>query len=340
MSSGGTKRRRRTSCDGGACGSPTCTSCRLHSDDNGVDTERKGRLNVNGFHERRTREQAGPVFDRRPPPKSQGLPSATLVVDLTDDDDGGSANRQSELSSQPSRSPAKRVRDGRAFSGYNAVSEHEPGFREMVEALDEETVRHTLIRLASMAPSAQTVIRQAYTQHVRDKEKPSEPIDFDQYSKKSWHALHTSDAAKRWAALDEVRRISATSRALETVLGHVSEMRSQIRETTPFDAKLNALETMRKILKSVLLGSNELAGAVRSQLARRGGLGDDVVIVLMCMTEDEMIRAGGTADEKGTLAQKFRWCRDEARKYGLVSLKGLDTVVEMMGMSLHGNRWD
>jgi hypothetical protein len=196
-----------------------------------------------------------------------------------------------------------------------------------------------------MAPSAQTVIKQAYTQHVKEQERKRdetlEHVDFDHYSKEAWHAMHTSDAAKRWVSLNEMRRDAATKRTVEKVVGCVAEMKSQIRETTSFDVKLNALETVRKVLKSILLGSNELAQSVRSALRDSGvGIGDDVVIILMCMTEEEMVRAAGTADEKGTLAQKFRWCRDEAKKYGLRSLQGLDTVLEMMRMPVCDDRWE
>lgn len=104
----------------------------------------------------------------------------------------------------------------------------------------------------------------------------------------------------------------------------------------PFANKLSVLETVRKILKSILLGCpGSLAGAVRDGLrGPRGGGGTDgqalMVVIqwqLVHMTPEEKIRAGGTYDYKGTLLQKYTWCRDEARKLGLESLKELDQVL-------------
>lgn len=210
----------------------------------------------------------------------------------------------------------------------------EPSFQQMVDALDEKTVRSTLVRLASMAPSAQILIKQAYTQRLQvagSKDGNSlMPSDFDHYSKKAWHALHTSDAARGWATLDEASRAGATERALQTVIGCVREIRSQFQESTPFDVKLNALEVIRKILKSILLGSNQLAVSVRNALASNEELGEHIILIVFSMTSEELIRAGGTADEKGTLCQKFKWCEDEATKCGLRASEGLGQVVEMM----------
>jgi hypothetical protein len=304
----GTKRPRRVNCDGNNDSHSGCSGGSNPAED------------------------FGPVREDASPP---------LTVTLTRNGhriaEGGAASSLRIADNSGGAVPRTR----HTLGNDNAIASGEPTFREMIDTLDEETVRNTLARLATMAPSAQTVIKQVYTQQLRERmkeqQRPPDYVDFDHYSKKAWHALYRSREAKEWAILDEIHRTGATRHTLATVSGHIAEIRSEIREATSFKTKLNALVTVRKILKSILLGSDELAGNVRSEFCGGSdGVGHDVLIVLMCMTEEEMIRAGGTADEKGTLAQKFRWCRDEARKLGLTSLKSLDTVVEMMeGTAIH-----
>lgn len=58
----------------------------------------------------------------------------------------------------------------------------EPSFKDMVNALSEQTARDTLVRLASMAPSAQVAIRQAYARQTE--ESAQRPVDWDFLSKK------------------------------------------------------------------------------------------------------------------------------------------------------------
>lgn len=139
-------------------------------------------------------------------------------------------------------------------------------------------------------------------------------------------------------------------RIWDQIVKHVESMCKSGRR--PFASKLSALATVRKILKSILLGGpGSLAGAVRDGLraplrinwssvdsqtdwGRLGGqtLMFAIRLALAHMTREEKIRAGGTYDEKGTLLSKYIWCRDEAQKLGLESLKELDQVlVELAG---------
>lgn len=304
----GTKRRRAKDCDGCGCGDPTCPSCDIQSEDDGRAPDRP----FNAGKSYRNPAEQSLAGNRQ-----ASAASETAIVDLTGSDHDPGSTRQRAMYTPKSAGVYPRA------STPAATAEKEPSFREMVDALDEKTLRSTLVRLASIAPSAQTVIRQAYTQQTKERAATPGPTDFDHYSKKAWHALHTSDAARKWEALDEIRRIGATKRTLETVSGYVVEIRRAVRKTAPFHVKVDALETIRKILKSILLGSNGLAEGVRTALADSEEIGDCVTLIMMDMTEADMIRAGGTADEKGTLAQKFRWCRDEAEKYGLLKLSAV-----------------
>lgn len=277
------------------------------------------------------------IMALREPSATAGYVTAavkTAVVDLTGDgDERGSRHDGSALQRPASSTPQARSQT-RHTSKPDVPEGKELSFKEMVDALDEKTLRSTLVRLASIAPSAQTVIKQAYIQQTKEQGQAPMPTGFDHLSKKAWHALHTSDAAKKWATLDEVRRISATKRTLETVSGHVAEIRRSVKKSSPFDVKVDALETIRKILKSILLGSNGLAESVREALGDSEEIGDGVTLIMMTMTEEEMVRAGGTADEKGTLAQKYKWCRGEAEKYGLLkSLGGVEFAVDKMTAS-------
>ncbi|KAH6652222.1 hypothetical protein BKA67DRAFT_538048 [Truncatella angustata] len=301
----GTKRPRRLHCDGEGCGDPDCSRCWGSADDGDAPT----------------------------------VGAWTEVVDLTKDVDvaGGGVRRGA---GPPRRQPSGDHKSLRIMSpAKTTVGKDAPGFQAMVDALDDKTVRDTLVRLASMAPSAQTAIKQAYNSQLREcelraDEKPLEPLDVDHYSKKAWHALYTSDAAKRWETFDEVRRLGAKKRATDAIAGYVKEIRQKIRETTPFDDKLCALETIRKIFKSILLGSNELAKSVRAHICdtRSPEIGGHVMHILLVMSNEEVLRARGTADEKGTLIQKFWWCWNESKRYNLLEFQNMiHTIMVVMG---------
>ncbi|KAI1876421.1 hypothetical protein JX265_003947 [Neoarthrinium moseri] len=315
------KRRRTEDCRGEGCGQPRCGSCWVDSD--GADEVRPSQPSASGA-----------AYE-----SPSGRPTLHDPAQVPD-----TRRRAATLASGPTHAP------GLPTSRADTMS-----FREMVDALDEREVRDTLVRLASMAPSAQTAIRQAYTSHHQRRAEtaaraPDQPYDIDGYSKKAWHALHTSPDAKSWPRVrDPDRAVAAASSAVlqcaeaiyarttTTTSGAASSpstASSGERPGIPFETRLAGLETMRKILKTVLLGSNGLVERVRDDIEA----GQAFVALLKMVvgealaTPEERVRAGGTADEKGTLLQKFTWCRDEAAKLRLAGLRdGLDEVLQELG---------
>ncbi|ETS80220.1 hypothetical protein PFICI_07749 [Pestalotiopsis fici W106-1] len=246
-------------------------------------------------------------------------------------------------------------RDGDVAPPVKRPDTDEVSFKEMVNALGEQTVRSTLIRLASMAPSAQVSIRHAYAQQLREERMPQHPLFYDSISKELWHMLYTSPASDIYRRTSSVHeRHSLATQTAVKIGQRVRDMFFGIHENSPFATRLIVLETFRKILKSILLGGNcqELAGAVRHLFepepsSVRGGdvpdylrMPGDYFFCVYTMSVEDRIRAGKTVDRDSTLADKFKWCRDEARRLGLKSFKPLDHLLREWGVPPDGQSWD
>ncbi|KAK6200561.1 Nuclear cap-binding protein subunit 1 [Pestalotiopsis sp. IQ-011] len=336
-----TRRRPRSvvsNCEGCGCARKGCASCKGwsgssdESDDDGDQMDGRDRVSEARRGKRRLEEPSASssrrdsVWKRRRVEDGDG--------DNYDEDGGDDYDEDFDGRDDHEEGGFDEEEDGDFQFEDGAAGE--PSFKDMVNAMSEQTARDTLVRLASMAPSAQVAIRQAYARQVEKSAR--QPVNWDFLSKKVWHLLYTSREAELYGAASAERRARLVRRSWDQMDRHLLSMCKQGRP--PFANKLSALATARKILKSVLLGApGSLAGAVRDGLRRpRGGGTDGQALMvaiqwqLVHMTPEEQIRAGGTYDEKGTLLQKYIWCRDEARKLGLESLKELDQVLVKLDM--------
>lgn len=194
----------------------------------------------------------------------------------------------------------------------------------MVAELDQETVRRILIRLATVSPSAQSAIKTAYESEQLGGEGD---IDFDKYSKRVWHILNTSDYTKKSSERD----VSARAGAWGDIFIHITRIDKDTRPGSSFGTKQSALETLRKIMKSLLLSKGSLSQGVRAWLKFDDTIPKIMLRILHSMTTEQQIMSGSSADDKGTLLAKVKWVRDEAQKLGLNGLDDLDAVLELMG---------
>ncbi|KAI0122877.1 hypothetical protein BJ170DRAFT_115979 [Xylariales sp. AK1849] len=315
------KRPGPVNCRGCGCGNPKCCSCRWSGDDDSSPE----RENARPLKKARG-DPAGPLSvssssmprraERSKRSKGQGCEwcgepdcsgcnlSENLETDVDADDvPRGDMPRQAPSPSTPAGTPS---------------------FADMVDALDEQTVRKTLVRLASMAPSAQSAIKQAYALHQRERLEPPKAIDFDHYSKQAWHALNTSDYEDFGSA--------GTDHAWAQVVRCVKGIGQQTRSDSSFKTKQSALETLRKIMKSILLsGDSTLGHEVLMKLKTDQRIVTTMRTILASMDERARIRVGRSADDKGALWVKVKWVRDEAMKRDLKGMQGLDRVLKDFG---------
>ncbi|RYO82847.1 hypothetical protein DL762_006414 [Monosporascus cannonballus] len=157
-------------------------------------------------------------------------------------------------------------------------------------------------------PSAQHAIQLACHQLAQ-----APPINLDSYRKDAWHVLNSSD----YTELSDSKQYDAA------------------RDACPLKTKQNALETIRKILKMMLLTCDTLGREVRKDLQWDADIPNVMIRILESMYAEDRIRVGSAADAKGSLAEKIQWILDEAVTYGLKELDSLDRVFELMGEDVH-----
>ncbi|KAK5659484.1 hypothetical protein OQA88_685 [Cercophora sp. LCS_1] len=144
-------------------------------------------------------------------------------------------------------------------------------------------------------------------------------LDFDHYSKSAWRTLNTS----HYTRLSSSKQYDASFDAFEEILECITSIQRQTMGNTKssYGTKLSALETLRKIAKTVLLGDDTLGHEVRKQFQWESALADAMLEITTSMTPEERLRAGANDDGKGALVDKLEWVHAEAGAYCIEGLE-------------------
>jgi hypothetical protein len=86
----------------------------------------------------------------------------------------------------------------------------------------------------------------------------------------------------------------------------VKSIRRQAHADTSFGTRKSALETLRKIGKSIVLAPSTLGHEVLKQMQEDATLPEAMLAILASMTVEERLAAAHSADEKGSLLQKMQ----------------------------------
>ncbi|KAI8625027.1 hypothetical protein F5Y19DRAFT_280159 [Xylariaceae sp. FL1651] len=200
-----------------------------------------------------------------------------------------------------------------------------PSYEYLISQLDDQTVRHMLASLAVTSPYAQAAITSAYEKKMRVFRESV--IDFDSYSKDAWHVLNTSAYTRGRGS----RQFEAAADAFSEVSACVEAIGQQTHPMSSYETKLSAVTTLRKIAKTVLLAGDTLGREIRVMFQDDDCLADTMLAIVQSMTSEEQRRAGATADEKGSLADKVRWVCDKAESY---CINGFDMLNDVLALLL------
>ncbi|KAI1161601.1 hypothetical protein F5B18DRAFT_430040 [Nemania serpens] len=200
-----------------------------------------------------------------------------------------------------------------------------PSYEYMISQLDENTVRLILTGLASVSPAAQATIISSFQQQMRMIQE--RVINFDQYSRDAWHILNTSEYTEGRGS----EQFEASFDAYSDVVACIEAIGKETHVQGSYGTKLSALETLRKIAKTILLAGDTLGSEVRRQFQHESCLADTMMRIARSMTAEEQRRAGANTDEKGSLAAKLRWVCDEANGYCIEGLSSLRDVLVLIG---------
>ncbi|POS72382.1 hypothetical protein DHEL01_v209227 [Diaporthe helianthi] len=150
--------------------------------------------------------------------------------------------------------------------------------------------------------------------------------NFEHYSKSAWHALNDRELL----SLSGSRQYTMAGDVYGDVCDCVNAIDEMTRDDSPLGTKQNAIETLRKIAKTVILAEDTVGYEVRKELQHDSHISDVMVRVAESMTPEERLRTGRRADDKGSLISKLEWVRDEAEGYCLKDAEGFARVLELL----------
>ncbi|GAW16888.1 hypothetical protein ANO14919_063340 [Xylariales sp. No.14919] len=207
-----------------------------------------------------------------------------------------------------------------------AVVNAGPAYAQMVSQLDENTVRLMLATFATLSTPTQASIRRAITLAYQEQVAGERVIDFSDFSRRAWHVLNTSEYTQGSGS----KQYEASFEARSEVIGCIEAIGKEAAVDSSYGTKLSALETLRKIAKTILLAGDTLGREVRMEFQHETCLADIMVCIADSMTPDEQLRAGATADAKGSLAAKLEWVCDETAAHCLAGVEGLRHVLALL----------
>jgi hypothetical protein len=152
--------------------------------------------------------------------------------------------------------------------------------------------------------------------------KASKSVNFVHYSNSVWHALN----AKHHHA-DSTKEHQHANKAVQKVANDIHTIASQVQRHSSLTTKKNALETLRKIGRSVCLATGVVGETVKEVLGADAIFVDAIVQVANCFTEDDrrVLWAGGS----GTEIVKRLDQLDELRRCYRV-FDGFEVVLEVL----------
>ena len=155
-------------------------------------------------------------------------------------------------------------------------------------------------------------------------------IDFSKYSGSAWYALNKKYKSSKdsveyensWAAASEVKDCVGSIRRQATL------------PSSSFGTKRSALETPRKIGKSVTLAPSTLGSEVIKQFQYEDCVEDAMKKILLGMSAAEVKQVAQSADEKGMFVDKVDELQASAA--GLCIMEGLEEILNILDDAIDG----
>ncbi|KXT18321.1 hypothetical protein AC579_952 [Pseudocercospora musae] len=200
-----------------------------------------------------------------------------------------------------------------------------PSVEQMLDALSPSQIRSVLATTISADPTycALSCLTDCWTQNLLTEQ--ARVIDFDYYSKDVWRTLNI-----KYRKLSGSKQYDMSFDAFESVTDSIDSIRNQVSPSSSYGTNLSALETLRKIGKSILLSDDCLGSEVRKQFGHDSSYVEAMMHIVECMSPEERVAAGRNVSEpgKGELYDKIDWVAKEAAGY--VMFEGLEEVLNLL----------
>ncbi|KAF2968344.1 hypothetical protein GQX73_g5226 [Xylaria multiplex] len=201
-----------------------------------------------------------------------------------------------------------------------------PSYEEMIGTLSDFQLRWILTHLSLTSRSSQAAIVGTYQHHLRIQQQ--RVVNFDHFAVAAWHLLNTSS----YTRLSSSKQFEMSSEVLSELRGCIESVSQETPNESSYGTKLNALEALRKIAKTILLSAGStLSQEIRKEFQWESCLGDAMLRIAESMTNDELLRAGATADARSSLVDKMHWIHHKAKSSCLDGFAAVERVVELLG---------
>ncbi|KAK4897552.1 hypothetical protein LTR27_004696 [Elasticomyces elasticus] len=199
----------------------------------------------------------------------------------------------------------------------------------MAGALNQETVRSLLATAAAESIYVARHLQDAYDVVLAARERAraierAKVVDLSHYSGKAWYVLN-----KKYRSSKGSVEYECAGDAFGDILGYISQILKQAHPDTSYGTKKSALETLRKIGKSIVFASSTLGSEVRKQMGYDDSLSEAMKQILESMTIDERVKLSEETDEKGDFLSEVAELESSARGYCM--FEGLEDVLGLLG---------
>ncbi|KAK6909687.1 hypothetical protein L486_00666 [Kwoniella mangroviensis CBS 10435] len=210
--------------------------------------------------------------------------------------------------------PAKRPRHSDDPSSSSSTTRQDPLITQLTDALNTLPPDQLRYIVASILPSHPYTLQdflaryQAYLNSIEDQRRKAPPKDFDYLSKSCWKELNITHRKLRPS-----QQYGITGEVAGVIQSAVREITKGCRDSPRSETKLSALETLRKISKSIILcDEREIRKGVMNDDRTPDSLAHAMVEILDGMNEEEMVGLEETETPNG-----IRWLVEEYNKYAI-----------------------
>ncbi|GIZ45922.1 hypothetical protein CKM354_000906800 [Cercospora kikuchii] len=184
-----------------------------------------------------------------------------------------------------------------------------PDNEEMVNAISPDLLKRMFLQLTQEDASGlmySALVNHHVRQHVTERTRV---INFDSYSRTAWHAINT-----KYDRLSGSKQYERANDVLNDVERCIESISQQATAFSSFGTKVNALETLRRIGKTIISASEIIGREVHRNYEWDMGLKNAITTILRTMSREECFKAGQNVSEvgKGKLWEKMEWVRAEA----------------------------
>jgi hypothetical protein len=163
-----------------------------------------------------------------------------------------------------------------ASGSYGSIPPLDP----VINALPAELVREMLSTAALMHEDiAELIVSQHNKIVVAARAKV---IDFDHYSKSTWKAINIT-----YSRLSGSKQYEFSGEAASSVSNCIKAIGKEAKDHASFGTKKSALETLRKIGKSIALGDDTIGHEIKKQFQWENCLEETMLRIAKGMTAEE-----------------------------------------------------